>query len=201
MGHNSITVESVNGGDMNIIEAVEKLAELRKHSDHQEAVRQALAILERWGPDSEVMRFIGRSTMLMQSESFSKSEEQSKKVIYWLRKAIEHEPTRPEYYTDLGAMIELGLNDYDEALKAYKKALEIEPSHVQALLHIAWMYGVPDAEDLVSIEEAIMCCEKAARIYPTRTIWDRLSELYRCAGRLENAQRASISSLLASNQF
>jgi hypothetical protein len=57
------------------------------------------------------------------------------------------------------------------------------------------LYGVPD--DVVALEEALSCCEQAARLFPTRSRWIELARLYRNAGREADAQRATMHRLLA----
>jgi hypothetical protein len=54
---------------------------------------------------------------------------------------------------------------------------------------------VPD--DVGALEEALSCCEQAARRYPARSRWIELARLYGDAGREADAQRATMHRLLA----
>jgi len=107
------------------------------------------------------------------------------RAIHWLKEAIRIAPERPEFYFNLGEMLEHVTIDCEAAAQAYREALRLEPLYLPALDGLAMLYGVP--EDVVSLEEAISCCEKAVRLFPTRSFWGRLARLYRYAGREADA--------------
>ncbi|WP_041333226.1 hypothetical protein [Roseiflexus sp. RS-1] len=52
-------------------------------------------------------------------------------------------------------------------------------------------------DDVGALEEALSCCEQAARRYPARSRWIELARLYGDAGREADAQRATMHRLLA----
>jgi tetratricopeptide (TPR) repeat protein len=174
-----------------LLEQAEQAFRERRYAD---AIRLYEEGLSTFGDDPDLMWGLAQVEFTLSLEFPDAEDTHGHRAIHWLKEAIRIAPERPEYYFDLGDMLEHVTIDYEAAAQAYREALRLEPLYVPALMQLAALYGVP--EDVVSLEEALSCCEKAVRLFPTRSLWLELERLYRYAGREADAQRATMNRLL-----
>lgn len=163
--------------------------------DYTEACRLYNEILDTFGLDPDVMWGLAQAEFALSIVTPEIGDMHGHNAIHWIKQALALKPDRPEYYYALGDMLEhVGAPNYEAAVRAYRRAIDLEPFYAPALSRLAMLYGVP--EDVVTLEEAISCCERALRVMPTRSLWIVLARLYSYAGDEDNSRRALISSLL-----
>ncbi len=180
---------------INKIERLKQAAEARDKRQYAEACRIYQEILDAFGPDPDVMWGLAQAEFALSIVSPDSEDAHGYNAIRWIERALALKSDRPEYHYTLADMLEhVGATNYEAAACAYRRAIELEPFHAPALSRLAMLYGVP--EDVVTLEEAISCCETALRINPTRSLWAVLARLYHYAGRQDDSQHAFINSLL-----
>ncbi|MGB8648998.1 MAG: hypothetical protein WCF84_27425 [Anaerolineae bacterium] len=177
------------------IELFRQATELRNQRRYVEVREIYQRILAAFGPDSAVMVALAWAEYAISVVSEGVDEIHGRNAIRWVEQAIASRPDQADYYYTWGILLEhVGVPNYAAAARAYRRAVELEPYHVPALSMMATLCGVP--EDVVPVEEAILCGERAVRAEPTRSRWIVLSRLYRFAGCLEDSERALINGLL-----
>ncbi len=117
----------------------------------------------------------------------------------WLQKAISIEPNNSHLYVLLAEYHVWVLVDYEQAALAYRKAIELDTTNVQALIGASALYGPP--ENVVTLAEAIQWLEKAVKIQVKENgyliIHPRLGSLYYEAGRIHDAREQWLAALLS----
>jgi tetratricopeptide (TPR) repeat protein len=120
---------------------------------------------------------IAQCYFMLGSTNSPESQNYYQKAITWISKAIELSPENPSFHADLGEYYWLGLLEYQKAAYEFKKALELNPQYVRALLGIAALYGPP--ESIVTLNEAIKYLQAAIKIEPDNPNYQgRLGQLY-----------------------
>jgi tetratricopeptide (TPR) repeat protein len=115
--------------------------------------------------------------------------------VAWTKRAIALEPHNARLYADLGEHCALATLDYVQAARAYRKAIELNPSDMRALIGAASLYGVP--EEVVTAGEVISWLERATQLEPGNPNYHaRLGELHWQAGRASEAKREWSRALL-----
>lgn len=181
------------------IRLIEQATEAFTQRRYADAREMYLKALDQFGRDPDLIWGLAQVEFALSIVSPNAEDTCGHNAIRWMREAIQIAPERPEYYYTLGDMLEHGMvPDYEAAAQVYRQALRLEPLYVPALSRLAMLYGVP--EDVVPLEEALSCCEKAVRIAPTRSLWTLLARLYRYAGREADARHAIVNSLLERNE-
>lgn len=64
----------------------------------------------------------------------------NEEAINYLNQAIQGDPSNPTFYDVLGKVYETGLRDYDKAEESYKKALDLDPTSIEALSNLGRVY-------------------------------------------------------------
>lgn len=184
------------------LELLERAIQLHKGKHFQEAVQIYGGILDRFGPDSIIMVQLGRTEFEFSLVAGVSHEEHLRNAIEWIKRAIEIEPNDPNYYFEMGTMLAMnaGAPDYDGAIFAFRRAIELEPCHVKSLGYLASLYAVPGATT-ISLEEAINYCEKAVRIEPNASRWRWLADLYSHTDRESDRERALMNELLERREW
>lgn len=176
------------------IQQLERAEQAFKEQRYADAIGFYLEGLSVLGDDPDLMWGLAQAEFAFSLAFPDAKDTHGHRAIHWIKEAIRIAPERPEYHFALGDMLEHITIDYEAAAQAYRRALELEPLYVPALIQLAALYDVP--EQPVSLEEALSCCEKATRLYPTRSRWIELARLYRYAGREADALRATMNKLL-----
>jgi tetratricopeptide (TPR) repeat protein len=175
-----------------------QLLEQAEQAFREQRYTDAISLYEKglntFGDDPDLMWGLAQAEFTLSLEVPDAEDIHGHRAIHWLKEAIQIAPERPEYYFALGDMLEHVTIDYEAAAQAYRESLRLEPLYIPALTRLAMLYGVP--EDVVPLEEALSCCEKAVRLFPTRSLWLELERLYRYVGRETDAQHATINRLL-----
>ena len=81
----------------------------------------------------------------------------NEKAIEYLNKAIERDPSNPQYFSVLGYVYEKGLNDLVKAEENYNKALALDANFLEALSNLGRIYynqGVQKQSDANMINDA-----------------------------------------------
>jgi tetratricopeptide (TPR) repeat protein len=79
--------------------------------------------------------------------------------------------------------------EVSKAMRHYRRALEINPDHVQACNNLAWMLAANGSSTLGQSLEAIRLAEHASELsgYRDPSILDTLAAAYAAAGRFTDA--------------
>ena len=185
----------MRGTQLAVVDDLKRAEEARNQRRYADASQIYLEVLDKLGPDPDVMWGLAQTEFALSVVSPQPDDAHGHAAIEWIEQALAIKPNKPEYYAELGQMLEqVGAPDYRAAAEAYRHAIELEPNYVPALDNLAGLYGVP--EDVVPLEEALPCSERVTRIFPTRSRWLQLSRLLKEAGRLDEAHTALKNSLL-----
>lgn len=173
-----------------LIEANEK-----KNQKHYEgAIGLYLKALELFGEDSDLYAAIADCYFSWASDP-SESGENYVAAIDWLNRAVTLSSNDARLHFHLAEYYQLGTLEYEQAAKAYRKTIELNPNYVSALVGGASLYGVP--EKVVTLTEAIKWLEAATQLDPDNPNYlARLGEFYKEAGRVADAENAWRKSLI-----
>ena len=168
--------------------------ELRQQKDYMSALAIYLEIQQKFGETATLLAMIAHchfwATMTHQQ-----GENGYKEAILWLKKAIALEPDNARFYTELGQYYWMGNLDYEQAVWAYRRALELNLNHLQALNSAVILYDTP--ERVIALDEAINWLERASRLEPyDPTIHYWLGNFYYKASRQHDARREWLMALL-----
>jgi len=89
-------------------------------------------------------------------------KKEHERAIGYINKLIEKEPGRSVHYFRLGAIME-AINNKDEAVEAYRKALRFKPDDVDALNNLGNL--IAEKGDL---KESLSLLKKAAKLQPNK---------------------------------
>ena len=108
----------------------------------REAVSEAQAALEKNPNDTNSRRLLGRIYMRLLGDprQGSVNEEMVQRAIEQFKKLSEAAPKDVETWLTLGRLYKLAQNS-NEAEAAYKKVLELDPAHEEALIGLAMVYS------------------------------------------------------------
>lgn len=117
------------------------------------------------------------------------------KAIQFLTDALTLEPGNAALHSQLAEVYTLGTLHYELAAQEYRRALELNPYSISALLGAASLYGLP--EDVVTLDEAVKWMEQAIEVNPDNPhFYIRLGDLYQQSGQLLAAQQVRLKSFL-----
>ena len=103
-----------------------------------------------------------------------------------LLRKIEKDPENPAIYNILGD-IYVSQNKPKAAIRAYEKALALQPDNFSVLNNLAWLLATSTDPSLRDPQRAASLAGQAAELHPTAQILDTLAEsLYAC-GRYDDA--------------
>lgn len=123
------------------------------------------------------------------------SNEYFENAISVILEATILEPNSSTLLSILGQFYNLGTLEYEKAAGAYRKAILINPSNINALVNAAGLYGVP--ENVVTIKEAIEWLKRATSLDPTNPDYHlRLAHLYYEDGQIKDARQECEKALL-----
>lgn len=172
---------------------VEKLVqgnELRLKKDYEGALVIYFGLLNRLPEDSELRAYI----YAMISSCYFHLNRYYEAVAF-IEKAVALMPEEVRWRERLAEYCWLGTLDLERAAQEVRKAIELNPNYVGALVLGAAIYGEP--EEVIRLEEAIEWMERAVQLDPNNPdYYIRLGDLYRDAGRVEEAKRMWMKALL-----
>lgn len=155
-----------------------KANELRRQQNYQAALKLYLRALEQSEESIELLTIIAFCYLALA---------EPQKAVVWMEKAVALAPNNARLHADLAEYHSLGTLDYEQAAREYRKAIELNPNDIRALVGAAALYGVP--EEVVTLDEAISWLERATQLKPDDPNYHaRLGELYYKAGRLLDAE-------------
>jgi Flp pilus assembly protein TadD len=99
---------------------------------------------------------------------------------------LEKKPGDARLYSILGT-IYYEDKEYDEAIQAYEKALELAPRDPETLNNLAWLYATCEQEQYRQPSKALVYATHAAAMKPVPYILDTLAESYHVNGMREKA--------------
>jgi len=113
--------------------------------------------------------------------------------IYY-KKLIQQDEKNPRIYLLVGE-IAFEQKNYKHAVRAYKKALEIDPENAEALNNLAWLYIKSEDPAFRHPKDALLLAMEAARIKPEPFILDTLAECLFQNGYAEQAVKTEMEAL------
>lgn len=112
--------------------------------------------------------FIGETT------SFYNRIGEYQKAVDFIRSAIEKDKNNSNYYADMGYSYSL-MRNFNEAVRAFLKSIELDKKNHLALNNLAWLY----CENNVNIKEAIGYSIRSCELSPLNDAYlDTLAEAY-----------------------
>ncbi len=180
-----------------LLKALLRMNELRLAKKFKPAIALGEELIAEYGIDEYLASVIASCYFVLGSSNSRESGEHYVKAITWISKAIELSPDSPSLHADLGEYYWLGLLEYEKAAFEFRKALELNPRYIRALLGLAALFGPP--ESIVTLDEAVECLERARIIEPnTPTYHGRLGQLYLEKGLSSDAEEEWLRALLSS---
>lgn len=179
---------------MEITDALTRAAAARSQRRYAEAIQIYEGLLH-VDLDPDIMWALAETEFALSVAAPDPEDTHGLEAIRRMEAAIGLRSDCADYFYALGDMLEHVMAPaYEAAADAYRRAVEIEPCHVPALSGLAMLYGVP--EGVVSLKEALSCCQRATRIHPTRSLWLTLARLYEADRRPQDSLAARKKSLL-----
>lgn len=156
----------------------------------REAVEEAKAAIDKNPNDTNSRRILGRiyTRLLGDPRQGSVNEEMVQRAIEQFQKLSEVAPKEIENWLTLGRLYKLAHNS-NESETAYKKALEIEPDHEEALIGLAMVYSdlgdQPRAAEMlrrvVSKHPNVRTLTALGRTYEQEKEYGQAAEIFRQA--------------------
>ncbi len=103
-----------------------------------------------------------------------------------LMRKIQKAPENSKFYAMLGDLY-YSENRYQEAAKAYEKALTLFPEDPRVLNNLAWLHATCPEKTLKNPKRAVVLAQKALALDPSPHVWDTLAESLFGAGDVEGA--------------
>lgn len=177
------------------ITLLKKANKLRLKKEYKAAIETYADIIKQFGESVELAVLVASCYFVLGFYSPQESDQNFEHAIRWMEKAVRLSPSNARLHADLAQYYWLGMLDYERALEEYRRALELNPNEVRALVGAAALYGVP--EEVVTLDEAINWLERATQLEPDEPRYHfRLGEFYQKAARPLDAEREWIKSLL-----
>ncbi|NLX12599.1 MAG: tetratricopeptide repeat protein [Phycisphaerales bacterium] len=132
-----------------------RLRLLASQKQYDEIIQQLITYGQRYPKDAQMMMTV--ASILISAEA----EDHIRRLKPLLDQFITANPDRLEGYMGL-AMITYASGDRETALRAYRRILELDPFHQQALNNLAWILGV----EMKKAEEALPFANKGVLRYP-----------------------------------
>jgi tetratricopeptide (TPR) repeat protein len=167
---------------------LEQAATARDLKDYRAARDAYIALIDLEADDGDAMWALAHAEFELALREPENYDTHGHAAISWMRRAEAKRSDLPHYNCSLAMMLEQVEVDYHGAAQLYRAALETEPDYVGALVGLASLYSVPG--NVVDLSDAIIHCERAIRIRPTRSLWLLLSELYAYSGRRAESLQA-----------
>lgn len=101
---------------------------------------------------------------------------------------------QPEWYLFAGQILE-NEKEYEKALQAYHRALDLDPEDPEILNSIAWLFATAEDPEFKRPREALMYAIQAARIKPAAHILDTLAESFFINGYSQKAIELEMEAL------
>ncbi len=203
-----MAVFKVQGHPFNLISALKKVAILsgidpRKPNWHHYSILERITFLEEAFHNKEILvqhdrrLFIARSVFITVSLSLL-ALPQMLPTQSWQKEAkinaarllydqfIKHKKKDPIWFVQLGGLF-FENKMYEEAEKAYKAALEIDPDNAEAMNNLAWLYIKSEDKKFYHPKQALLLAMAAARKKPVSYILDTLAECFFVNGYVERA--------------
>jgi tetratricopeptide (TPR) repeat protein len=169
--------------------------ELRRQKDYRAALALYLEALERFGENADLLAMIAGCHFSLALHDPHETGQNYRESVAWMEKAIALAPNDARLHANLADYHQLGTLDYEQAAREYRRAMELNPSDVRAIIGTAALYGVP--EEVVTLEEAISWLERATQLEPDKPDYRaRLGQFYHEAGRVLDAEREWLKALL-----
>ena len=117
---------------------------------------------------------------------------------HFFEKIIERElqktPYNPNLYRMLGDLY-YSRKNYETTIRAYERALELQPDYSEVLNNLAWLYATCDDPDYRNPQKALGLAQQAATLSPEAHIMDTLAESFYVNGRYAEAVNAAGTAL------
>ena len=131
---------------------------------YEDVIHLYTRYLTDYNNDVDVMWILAQT---LYEQAFRKTDQMIDRLedaTNWIKKAIDSQPERPEFYVTLGKILTTGVNapDYKQAADCYRKALKLSPTFFSAGVGLAFLVNVPESS--VNLSEAIAIMEKIAEV-------------------------------------
>lgn len=179
-----------------LVELLLLAGERKLQKDYQGALALYREAIERFGENANIFVAIALCHYLMSAvPSETHRKEHGKEAVHWMKSAIALAPNHGHWHYLLGEMYQILESDDENALREYRRAIDLNPYDALVLFNSASLHGPP--ENLVSLEEATGWVERAVQLAPRNPHYHfRLGKLYHEAGRLAEARELWLEILL-----
>lgn len=165
----------------------------RDKREYLQALNTYKDIIKRFRETPELDQII--AYCYFQLALFEHDEANFQMAVKWVKKAITLSQNNSYLYDTLGEILSIGTLEYKEAAKAFRKAIELNPDNIHALVNGASLYGVP--EEVVTLEEAIIWLEHAVQLEPNEPNYHlNLGILYNEAGQITKSESELFKSMV-----
>ncbi len=186
-------IEHYESNSNRVISLMLQANDLREKQDYLQAVDKYKDIIEKFGETSDLDHVIAYS--YFELALYEHDEANFRMAINWIKKAINLSQNSSYLYDTLGEIKSIGTLEYKEAAESFRKAIELNPDNVHALVSGASLYGVP--EEVVSLKEAIIWLEQAVRIEPYEPNYHlNLGMLYKETGQINKSESEILKSMV-----
>lgn len=170
-----------------LISLLHQANELRSRGKYEAALQLYFEILHNFGESADLLAVIASCYYHL-----SKYYE----AVFFIEKAIGLAPDDAHLYTALGEYHALGTLEVEQAAKAFRKAIELNPNDAEVLAIAATLlWDLP--EQVITTDEAINWLERAIQLSPNNPEYHfYLGIIYWEAGRVIDAEREWVKSLL-----
>src|SRR5919109_3688954 len=117
---------------------------LRRQKNFRDALLLYQKVLEQFGENVDLFATIASCYFAIGLHDPAETGESFSEAVAWIQRAIDLEPHEARLYASLGEYNWLGTLDYNQAVKAYRKAIELNPNNLQALVNGAALYDTPE---------------------------------------------------------
>ena len=97
-------------------------------------------MIERFGAHAHVLATIAHCYTALAYANADESDHYHQEAVVWMEKAVTLAPNDARLHAILAAYYELGINDYEQAAREYRKAIDFNPNDVWALISAASLY-------------------------------------------------------------
>ena len=115
--------------------------------------------------------------------------------LIWVQKAVELDPDNARLHVKLGTIYWLGLALYEQAVKEYRLAVQLNPNDAEVLFYACSLWEEP--EKWITIEELMTWSLRAVQLEPDNPdYWVRLANIYEVTQQYDKSVEALYNALL-----
>ena len=177
----------------NSIELLIRANQLREMREYQQALKIYINVVRQSAETVDLDQMIAYTYFQL---GLNEGDETNYHMaLVWINKAIALAPDKSHLYDILGMFHSLGTLNYQGAANAFRKAIELNPNNVHALVSGAALYNVP--EEVITLAEAINWLKQAVQIEPNDPNYHlNLAILFKKAGNSLEVKNECLNALM-----